>query len=75
MRLAGTITVGDDEVDVTGYAWREENERGTGVVVLLDAPHDLTPYASDAEDELARVFESIELDGRIAADVGRGASW
>jgi hypothetical protein len=56
VRLAATITVGDDEIDVTGYVWTEENERGRGTAVLLDEPHDLAEYRNDAEHALADAY-------------------
>lgn len=58
MKYTATIEHNDETITVTGDVFEETNERGTGTVVILDAPHDTAEYHFTAEDALIEKYEA-----------------
>jgi hypothetical protein len=58
MKYTATIEHNDETITVTGEVYEETNERGTGIVVVLDEPHDTAEYRYEAEDALVEKFEA-----------------
>lgn len=58
MELTATIEVNDETITVSGHVYHEVNERGAGLVVLLDDPHDGSEYAYEAEEALIAAYEA-----------------
>lgn len=62
MKFSATIEHNDETLTVTGDVFEETNERGTGVVVVLDDPHDTADYRFEAESALIEKFETARLE-------------
>jgi hypothetical protein len=64
MQYTATIEFNDETITVTGDVYEETNERGTGVVVVLDEPHDTAEYRYLAESALEREYDKALLDAQ-----------